>query len=89
MDNINQLDDSTIMFDLVNNDNKKVTIAAIYAPSDADYPYYFENVDNILQDRVGDLDNQILIGDYNTTLDYNRDRLNYSSNNDPHKQCRA
>ena len=32
MDNINQLDDSTIIFNLVNNDNKKVTIAAIYAP---------------------------------------------------------
>ena len=89
MANIQQLDDYTIIFDLVNNDNKQVTIAAIYAPSDSDDPYYFENVDIILQDRVGDSHYQILVGDYNTTLDYNRDRLNYSSNNDSHKQCRT
>ena len=72
LENIQQLDDSTIIFDLVNNDNKKLTIAAIYAPKDPDYPYYFDNVDIILQDRVGDSDYQILIGNYNTTLDYNR-----------------
>ena len=32
MDKIDQIDDSTVIFDLVNNDNKKVTIAAIYLP---------------------------------------------------------
>ena len=56
MENIQQLDDSTIIFDLVNNDNKKLTIAAIYAPSDSDDPYYFETVDNSLQERVGNSD---------------------------------
>ena len=56
MENIQQLDDSTKIFDLVNNDNKKLTIAAVYAPSDADNPYYFETVDNILQERVGNSD---------------------------------
>ena len=42
---------TTIIFDLVNNDNKKLTIAAIYAPSDANDPFYFETVDNILQKK--------------------------------------
>ena len=88
MENIQQLDDSTLIFDLVNNDNKRLTIAAIYAPSDSDNPYYFETVDNILQERVGNSDYQILVGDFNTTLDYNRDRLNYSKKNDSHKLCR-
>ena len=32
---------------------------------------------------------KFLIGNNYTTLDYNRDRLNYSSNHDPHKQCRT
>ena len=89
MEKIQQLDDSTIIFDLVNNDNKKLTIAAIYAPSDADDPFYFETVENILQLRVVYSDYQILVGDYNTTLDYKRDRLNYSTTYDSHKQCRT
>ena len=89
MENIQQLDDSTIIFDLINKDNKKLTIAAIYAHSDSDDPFYFQTLDNILQERVGNSDYQILIGDYNTTLDYKRDWLNYSSTNDSHKQCRT
>ena len=88
MENIQQLDDSTLIFDLVNNDNKRLTIAEVYAPSDSDNPHYFEKVDNILQERVGNTDYQILIGDFNTTLNYNRDRLNYSKTNDSHKSCR-
>ena len=88
MENIQQLDDSTLIFDLVNSDNKRLTIATVYAPSDVDNPQYFETVDNCLQDRVETSDYQILIGDYNTTLDYNRDRLNYSKINDNHKKCR-
>ena len=88
MENIQQLDDSTIIFDLVNSDNKRLTIAAVYAPSDADNPHYFETVDNCLQDRVGNSDYKILVGDFNTTLNYNKDRLNYSKTNDSHKLCR-
>merc|ERR1712030_31389 len=53
--------------------------------SDVDNPHYFEMVDNCLQDRAETSDYQILVGDYNTTLDYNRDRLNYSKTNDNHK----
>ena len=48
MENIQQLDDSTIIFDLVNSDNKRLTIAAVYAPSDSDNRHYFEKVDNNL-----------------------------------------
>ena len=44
-------------------------------------------VDNNLQERVGNSDYQILVGDFNTTLDYNRDRLNYSKTNDSHIIC--
>ena len=88
VENIQQFDDSTIIFDLVNSDNKRLTIAAVYAPSDSDNPHYFEKVDNSLQDRVGNSDYQILVGDFNTTLNYNRDRLNYSKTNDSHKLCR-
>ena len=68
MENIQQLDDSTLIFDLVNSDNKRLTIAAVYAPSDVDNPLYFEMVDNCLQDRAETSDYQILVGDYNTTL---------------------
>ena len=88
MENIQQLDDSTIIFDLVNSDNKRLIIASVYAPSDADNQYYFETVENCLQDRAVNSDYQILVGDFNTTLDYNRDRLNYSKTNDSHKNCR-
>ena len=65
MENIQQLDDSTLIFYLANNDNKRLTIVSIYAPSDSDNPYYFETVDNILQERVGNTDYQILVGDFN------------------------
>ena len=88
MEKIQQFDDSTLIFDLVNNDNKRLTIAAVYAPSNIDNPHYFEMVDNCLQDRAETSDYQILVGDFNTTLDYSRDRLNYSKINDNHKKCR-
>ena len=88
LENIQQIDDSTLIFDLVNSDNKRLTIATVNASSDADNPHYFETVDNCLQDRIGTSDYQILIGDYNTTLDYNRDRLNYSKTNDTHNKIR-
>ena len=42
LENIEVLNNSTILFDLKNNDNKILTIAAIYAPSDSDNKYYFE-----------------------------------------------
>ena len=76
---------STIFFDIKNNDNKILTIAAIYAPSDADDIHYFEEVDNLLQNRIMGSDFQMIIGDYDTTLDYSRDRKGYSRTIDTHK----
>ena len=48
IENVQTLGNSTIFFDIKNNDNKTLTIAAIYAPSDADDIHYFEEVDNFL-----------------------------------------
>ena len=42
LENVEILDNSTLLFDLKNNDNKILTIAAIYAPSDFDNKYYFD-----------------------------------------------
>ena len=58
-----------------NNDNKTLTIAAIYAPSDSDNKFYFEEINNMIQNRAISSDFQMIIGDYNTTLDYSRDRI--------------
>merc|ERR1711895_360012 len=57
--------------------------------SDADDIHYFEEVDNFLQDRIVGSDFQMIIGDYNTTLDFSRDRIGYSRTIDTHKNCRA
>ena len=89
IENVETMDNSTLLFDIKNNDNKTLTIAAIYAPSDADNIHYFEEVDNLLQNRVVGSDFQMIIGDYNTTLDYSRDRKGYSKTIDTHKNCRA
>ena len=89
IENVETLDNSTLLFDVKNNDNKTLTIAAIYAPSDSDNKFYFEEVDNKLQNRAISLDFQMIIGDYNTTLDYSRDRKGYSKTIDTHKNCRA
>ena len=51
IENVQPLGNSTLLFDIKNNDNKILTIAAIYAPSDADDIHYFEEVDNLLQNR--------------------------------------
>ena len=89
IENVETMDNSTLLFDIKNNDNKTLTIAAIYAPSDADNIFYFEEVDNLLQNRAISSDFQFIIGDYNTTLDYSRDRKGYSKTIDTHKNCRA
>ena len=56
---------------------------------DADNIFYFKEVDNKLQNRAISSDFQMIIGDYNTTLDYSRDRKGYSRTVDTHKNCRA
>ena len=70
IENVEIIDNSTLIFDIKNSDNKTLTIAAIYAPSDADNIFYFEEIDNTLQYRAISSDFQMIIGDYNTTLDY-------------------
>ena len=89
IENVETMDNSTLLFYIKNNDNKTLTIAAIYAPSDADNIFYFEEVDNLLQNRAISSDYQMIIGDYNTTLNYSRDRKGYSKTIDTHKNCRA
>ena len=89
IENVEIIDNSTLIFDIKNSDNKTLTIAAIYAPSDADNIFYFEEIDNKLQNRAISSDFQMIIGDYNTTLDYSRDRKGYSKTIDTHKNCRA
>ena len=46
IENIKILDNSTLLFDIKNSDNETLTIAAIYAPSDADNIFYFKEVDS-------------------------------------------
>ena len=89
LENVEILDNSTLLFDLKNSDNKILIIATIYAPSESDNKYYFEEVDNKLQNRAISSDFQMIIGDFNTTLDYSRDRKGYSKTIDTHKNCRA
>ena len=86
VENINIIDNSTLIFDIRNSDNKTLRIACIYATSDADNKYYFEEVDNLIQARAISSDFQMLIGDYNTTLNCKRDRHWYSNTTDTHKK---
>ena len=86
IENVEIMDNSTLIFDIKNSDNKTLTIAAIYAPSDADNIFYFEEIDNLLQNRAISSDFQMIIGDYNTTLDYSRDRKGYSKTIDTQKK---
>ena len=54
-----------------------------------DNKYYFEEVDKKLQNRAISSDFQMIIGDFNTTLDYSLDRKGYSKTIHTHKNCRA
>ena len=53
VENVNVIDNSILIFDIKNSDNKVLTVAAIYAPSDADNKFYFKEVDNKIQARAG------------------------------------
>ena len=72
-----------------NSNYKILTMAAIYAPLDSDNKFYFEEVDNLIQAIAGTSNFQMLIGNFNTTLNFKRDRLGYSNITDTHKNCRA
>ena len=74
-------DGRTIICDVVEND-RKVTICAIYAPNQ-DCPAYFENIMLLLQSRS---ENKIIVGDFNLVLDVELDRKNTYCNNNKSKE---
>ena len=74
-------DGRTIICDLKENE-KYVTIVAIYAPNE-DSPQYFKGIRKLLEDRH---EHKILVGDFNLTLDVNLDRLNTYCNNNRAKE---
>ena len=65
-----------IIIDLVEND-QVITIAAIYAPN-KDSPTFFKELQALL---IGRSEHKIIIGDFNLTLDVEKDRLNTYANN--------
>ena len=71
----------TIIMDLQEN-GQKITIAAIYAPNQHE-PKYFQKIRNELKERG---ENKIIIGDFNLTLDIERDRKNTYCNNNKAKE---
>ena len=80
--NILQDDDGRlVIFDLEQNE-QKVSIAAIYAPN-RDTPIYFKNLQDILKTRS---EHKIIVGDFNLVLDIETDRLNTYHNNNNSKE---
>ena len=77
--------DSTIIFDLNNNIDTKISVAACYAPSHKDDEDYFLHVKEILDTRPSPY--QLMLGDFNTVLDYTKDQSGYIT--DPHTKTRA
>ena len=70
----------TIQFDLTSPDGMVYNIVAIYAPDGNKYNYiYWTSLDGKLAGKPRN--KQILIGDYNTTLDPVLDRSNYLTSN--------
>ena len=69
-------DGRTIIFDIEEND-QYITIAAVYAPNQ-DRPEYFSTIEKKLETRH---ENKIIIGDFNLTLDVEKDRKNTYYNN--------
>ena len=70
-----------IIFDL-HEEDQYVTIAAIYAPNE-DKPEFFKKLRQHLRNR---LENKIIIGDFNLTLDVELDRKNTYCNNNRSKE---
>ena len=75
-------DGRTIILDYNEND-KNITLAAIYAPNNDD-PKYFTTICKLLEERQ---ESKVIVGDYNLVLDVEMDRLNtYCNNNKAMKQ---
>jgi len=56
----------------------------MYAPSDGDSPKFFEIATEAV--NKGELSNQLIIGDFNTTMSIEKDQFKYLT--DPHFKCR-
>ena len=77
IDNITRdIEGRYLIFDL-KEENVKITIVALYAPN-IDSPGFFKEIVKILREKS---ENKILVGDYNLTLDIEKDRLNTYHNN--------
>ena len=74
------LEGQQIVLDILEND-QIITLVAIYAPN-KDSPNFFEEIQKLLEDRS---ENKIIIGDFNLTLDVDKDRLNTYNNNNKSK----
>ena len=83
-DNIVELDNSTAIMDLIMPDGLIINTLAVYGPSHEDDSKYWVKVRKSLDEREGDA--QLILGDFNSTLDLDRDTMNYVS--DPHSKVR-
>ena len=83
--NMTELDHSTAIFDLIMPDGLVINTAAVYGPSDSDDPKYWVRVWSLLDERNDDA--RLILGDFNSTLDFARDRANYL--NDPYTKVRG
>ena len=77
--------DNAIQFDILSPDNTTYNIVAIYAPNSIqDNLKFFKSLPGMIKKEEDDF--QILIGDYNTTLDPKLDKVNYKG--DDHAKSR-
>ena len=70
-----------IIFDVEEN-GEIITCAGIYAPNKDD-PSFFKSIEKTLEKRH---ENKLIIGDFNTTLDVEKDRKNTYNNNEKTKE---
>ena len=61
-----------------------INTLVVYGPSESDDVRYWVRVRKSLDEREGDA--RLILGDFNSTLDLERDSMNYSS--DPHSNLR-
>ena len=61
----------------------EIDILAVYAPSD-DTPEFWEEANTIL--NTGKAEHRLMLGDYNCTLDHNRDATGYKT--DQHRKSK-
>ena len=69
------MDPSTAVFDIIMPDGLVINTAAVYGPSDSDDPKYWVRVWSLLDERNDDA--RLILGDFNSTLDFARDTANY------------